>query len=371
MGASLLAANVQAAEQDVNKDGLVDLIDVRVQAAGLAGYPVHSVKLVMTFNYQLNVRPPRRPGSRAGPLRAPDTPSPTPPGSAVRRRRAGACGAGHEIHRVPAARLPGARQRAARGRRGALALAQRGRQGRGRRHTRRAIPAHPRSRPQLVLRQRNALLDGSMRAKYTSDLVNWARSAADLRGAAELQLATLFSAYLDRNETTVLQAEHPIWVAGQARRHGTAPLPGGMAAPPLPAGTRARAARAAPRCRGINSWWMFVCASRRSSRFCSTRTGSRWPSSGGSRRARRHNGSTVAAPLMRAAARGAVRAEPEPRRLCGAVFGHPGHLCAGGHLLRLRGFPLPHLPHARGERPAAQDAPLLVPPPRRRRGRET
>lgn len=46
----------QAAEQDVDKDGLTDIIDVRVTARGLQGYSVHSVKMLMTFDYQLNVR---------------------------------------------------------------------------------------------------------------------------------------------------------------------------------------------------------------------------------------------------------------------------------------------------------------------------
>lgn len=32
------------------------MIDVRVTARGLQGYSVHSVKLLMTFDYQLNVR---------------------------------------------------------------------------------------------------------------------------------------------------------------------------------------------------------------------------------------------------------------------------------------------------------------------------
>ena len=50
------ASAKQAAEQDVNKDGLVDFIDVRVQGLGLQSYEVHSVKMIMTFNYQLNVR---------------------------------------------------------------------------------------------------------------------------------------------------------------------------------------------------------------------------------------------------------------------------------------------------------------------------
>lgn len=50
----------------MDKDGLVDMIDVRVSARGLQGFDVHSVKMLMTFDYQLNVRTDTRHSSALG-----------------------------------------------------------------------------------------------------------------------------------------------------------------------------------------------------------------------------------------------------------------------------------------------------------------
>lgn len=74
----------QAAEQDYDKDGLTDVIDVRVTARGIQGYNVHSVKMLMTFDYQLNVSPtppqnphalPRAAGLAPAPVRSNTAPA--------------------------------------------------------------------------------------------------------------------------------------------------------------------------------------------------------------------------------------------------------------------------------------------------------
>lgn len=150
LGDMLLAADVQAAEQDINKDGHTDVIDVRVTSRGLRNYEVHSVKLVMTFNYQLN-------------------------------------------HRISLDMKT-------------LAFVQ---------HASPLAGAALHADGELMLRQRNAILDGTLRATYTSDIINWARHVSDVRSASDLHLEGLISSYLDRNETTYLDVRHPVWVAGQ------------------------------------------------------------------------------------------------------------------------------------------------------------
>lgn len=68
----------------------------------------------------------------------------------------------------------------------------------------------------LVFRQRKWLSTYKKRNDYDDPILDFGRTEGSLRSASAYSLPVIFNAYLARNETTYLQADHPVWIAGDA-----------------------------------------------------------------------------------------------------------------------------------------------------------